>query len=83
MKTQPGAGGVMATGFNTKNAGFTVAYAEPEKSFEPMMWDTEQYGWDPIPRYAGHTVLGAWNFSGKVRLPYGEYKGAYWSRTIR
>jgi len=70
--------GAMATGFNTKNAGFSVAdaYADPEKSFESMAWTTEQYGWDPIPQYAGHTVLGAWDFGGKVRLPKGEYEGA-------
>ena len=70
--------GAMSTGFNTKNAGFSVAdaYAAPEKSFESMMWTTEQYGWDPIPQYAGHTVLGAWDFGGKVRLPQGEYEGA-------
>ena len=37
---------------------------------------TEQYGWDPIPQYAGHTVLGAWDFDGDVRLPRGDYEGA-------
>lgn len=70
--------GAMSTGFNTKNAGFTVAeaYADPEKSFQAMVWTSEQYGWDPIPQYAGHTVLGAWDFGGDVRLPQGEYEGA-------
>ena len=70
--------GVTSTGFNTKNAGFSVAdaYTDPEKSFESMMWTTEQYGWDPIPQVAGHTLLGAWNFGGQVRLPKGEYEGA-------
>lgn len=70
--------GAMSTGFNTKNAGHTVAdaYADPDKSFESMVWTTEQYGWDPIPQYAGHTVMGAWDFGGEVRLPQGEYEGA-------
>ena len=41
-----------------------------------MQWTTEQYGWDPIPQYAGHTVLGAWDFGGDVRMPKGEFEGA-------
>ncbi len=70
--------GAMSTGFNTKNAGYSVAdaYNNPEKSFEAMLWTTEQYGWDYVPQYAGHTVLGAWDFGGKVRLPEGDYEGA-------
>ncbi len=70
--------GAMSTGFNTRNAGHTVAeaYEDPEKSFADMQWTTEQYGWDPIPQYAGHTVLGAWDFGGQVRMPRGEYEGA-------
>lgn len=70
--------GAMSTGFNTKNAGYTVkdAYDDPEKSFYAMVWTTEQYGWDPIPQYSGHTVLGAMDFGGEVRLPEGEFEGA-------
>ncbi|MGD8366713.1 MAG: uroporphyrinogen decarboxylase family protein [Desulfobacterales bacterium] len=70
--------GAMSTGFNTRNAGHTVAdaYQDPEKSFADMLWTTEQYGWDPIPQYAGHTVLGAWDFGGEVRMPKGEFEGA-------
>ena len=70
--------GAMSTGFNTRNAGYTVAaaYEDPEKSFSAMQWTTEQYGWDPVPQYAGHTVLGAWDFGGRVRMPKGEYEGA-------
>ncbi|MCF8080755.1 MAG: hypothetical protein K9K88_15865 [Desulfobacterales bacterium] len=68
----------MRTGFNTRNAGHTVAHAyqDPKKSFADMQWTTEQYGWDPIPQYAGHTVLGAWDFGGEVRMPAGEFEGA-------
>lgn len=70
--------GAMSTGFNTVNAGHTVAeaYEDPGKSFSDMQWTTEQYGWEPIPQYAGHTVLGAWDFGGKVRMPQGRYEGA-------
>jgi uroporphyrinogen decarboxylase len=70
--------GAMSTGFNTKNAGYTVkdAYDDPDKSFYAMKWTTEQYRWDPIPQYSGHTVLGAMDFGGEVRLPEGEYEGA-------
>ncbi len=70
--------GAMSTGFNTRNAGYTVAdaYIDPEKSFLGMLWTTEQYGWDPIPQYSGHTVLGVMDFGGEVRLPQGEYEGA-------
>ncbi len=70
--------GAMSTGFNTVNAGFTVAdaYENPERSFAAMQWTTEQYGWDPIPQYSGHTVLGAWDFGGKVRMPRGEFDGS-------
>jgi uroporphyrinogen decarboxylase len=70
--------GAMCTGFNTRNAGHTVAdaYQDPKKSFADMQWTTEQYGWDPIPQYAGHTVLGAWDFGGLVRMPQGEFEGA-------
>ncbi len=70
--------GAMSTGFNTVNAGMTVyeAYADAKKSFDAMQWTAEQYGWDPVPQYAGHTVLGAWDFGGDVRLPKGQYEGA-------
>ncbi|HID30239.1 MAG TPA: hypothetical protein EYP19_09560 [Desulfobacterales bacterium] len=70
--------GAMSTGFNTRNAGYSVAdaYNDPEKSFNSMIWTSEQYGWDPVPQYSGHTVLGAWDFGGRVRFPRGEYEGA-------
>jgi uroporphyrinogen decarboxylase len=68
----------MSTGFNTCNAGHTVAdaYENPELSFADMQWSTEQYGWDPIPQYSGHTVLGAWDFGGKIRMPREEFDSA-------
>jgi uroporphyrinogen decarboxylase len=70
--------GEMSTGFSTRNIGYTIAdaYDDPEKSFEGMIWTSEQYGWDQIPQYLGHTVLGVMDFGGEVRLPKGEYEGA-------
>lgn len=68
--------GYVATVFSTRNAGFPVraAYGDPEKSFNAMRWAEEQYGWDPVFQHFGHTVLGAWDFGGSVRLPQGEYE---------
>jgi uroporphyrinogen decarboxylase len=70
--------GGMATVFSSRNAGYsaTTAYGDPNKSFEAMFWTAEQYGWDPVFQYFGHTVLGALDFGGRVRLPQGEFEGA-------
>ena len=70
--------GAMSTGFNTWNAGYAVsdAFEDPAKAFYGMLWTSEQYGWDPIPQYSGHTVLGILDFGGEVRLPKGEYEGS-------
>jgi len=70
--------GAMSTGFNTWNAGYAVAdaFEDPEKAFHGMLWTTEQYGWDPIPQYSGHTLLEILDFGGEARLPKGEFEGA-------
>ncbi len=70
--------GGMATVFSSRNAGYsaTTAYGDPKKSFEAMFWTAEQYGWDPVFQYFGHTVLGALDFGGRVRIPQGEFEGA-------
>jgi len=70
--------GALGAGFQTKNAGHTVAdaYGDPEKSFSSMLWTAEQYGWDHVPHLSGHAVMGAMDFGGDVRLPHGEYEGA-------
>ena len=69
--------GAMSIGFNTWNAGYAASdtYEDPEKAFHGMLWTTEQYGWDPIPQYPGHSVLGVPDFGGEVRLPQGEFEG--------
>ncbi len=67
-----------ATAFASKNAGLSITegYGEPEKIFNALLWTMEQYGWDALPMRARHTVLGAHDFGGDVRLPKGEYEGA-------
>ena len=69
--------GMLSPVFSSRNAGYTatIAYGDPEKSFNAMQWTAEQYGWDPIFQHFGHTVLGAWDFGGAVRLPQGEFEG--------
>jgi uroporphyrinogen decarboxylase len=68
----------MSIGFNTVNVGGTIteAYDDPEKSFNAFLKTTEQYGWDHIFQCFRHTVSGAQDFGGKVRLPRGEYESA-------
>ncbi len=71
--------GSLSDGFNAVNAGFAVAaaYDDPQKSFNAHRWACEQYGWDPIPdQPMAHTVLGALDFGGNVRLPRGEFESA-------
>ena len=67
-----------ATAFASRNAGLSIteAYGDPEKIFEALLWTVEQYGWDPIALRSRHTILGAHDFGGEVRLPKGEYEGA-------
>jgi hypothetical protein len=47
-----------------------------KKSFGAMFCTAEQYGWDPVFQYSGHTVLGSLDFGGSVRLSQGECEGA-------
>ena len=71
--------GSLSDGFNAINAGLAVAdaYDDPQKSFDAHRWTCEQYGWDPIPDHPmAHTVLGAMDFGGRVRLPRGDYEAA-------
>lgn len=67
-----------ATAFAGKNVGLSItdAYGDPEKIFNAFLWTIEQYGWDPIALHFRHTILGAHDFGGQVRLPRGEYEGA-------
>ena len=68
----------MSIGFNTVNTGGTVAeaYDDPVKSFHSFLKVADRFGWDQIFQCFRHTVLGAQDFGGSVRLPKGEYEGA-------
>jgi len=63
-------------GFNTVRTGDTItdAYADPEKSFKGYLSVCERYGWDQILQFYCHTLLGAWDFGGQIRMPQGEYE---------
>ncbi len=67
-----------ATAFASRNAGLSIteAYGEPEKIFEALSLTIDQYAWDPVGLRFRHTILGAHDFGGEVRLPRGEYEGA-------
>jgi hypothetical protein len=40
------------------------------------VWTADLYDWDPMPQYSGHTVWGAIDFGGTVRMPVGRYESA-------
>lgn len=68
----------LSNAFNSVNAGCeaAVAYAEPEKAFEAMLWTYEQYDWDLYIQYCLHSVTAVMDFGGRVRMPKGPYEGA-------
>jgi uroporphyrinogen decarboxylase len=68
----------MSLGFNTVSTGGTVAeaYDDPVKSFQAFLRVVDRFGWDQIFQCFRHTVLGAQDFGGSIRLPVGEYEGA-------
>jgi uroporphyrinogen decarboxylase len=70
--------GSMSIGFNAVNAGYRVreVLEDPEKCFEAAVWTADLYHWDPMPQYSGHTVWGAIDFGGTVRMPVGRYESA-------
>jgi uroporphyrinogen decarboxylase len=69
---------MIAPTFTCRNAGLPVslAYSNPQQSFNSMQWAAEQYGWDQIPQIVRHTVMEVLDFGGDVRLPEGQYEGA-------
>lgn len=68
----------MSIGFNTVSTGGTVAeaYDDPVKSFDAFLKISDRFGWDRIFMCFRHTVLGAQDFGGTIRMPRGEYEGA-------
>jgi len=68
----------MSLGFNALNAGYQVreVLEDPELCFQAAIWTADLYGWDPVPQTPGHTVWGAIDFGGDVRMPQGRYESS-------
>ena len=68
--------GYLDPGFSAINAGYTItdAYGDPQKSFDAQVWTAEQYGWDPIGQFFGHTIWAAFDFGGEIRLPKTDFE---------
>jgi len=49
-------------------------YNNPELTFHVSLWVAEHYGWDLIPHFFAHTILGGWDFGGEIQMPRGEYQ---------
>lgn len=67
---------VVTHGFNSRNAGYTIAsaYDAPKETFFAGLWTSEQYGWDQIHHFFHLNVSGALDFGGEVKLPVGEFE---------
>ncbi len=68
----------LSNAFNAVNAGYeaSIAYSDPAKAFEAMLWTYRQYDWDLHLQYCVHSVTAVSDFGGKVRMPKGPYEGA-------
>jgi len=68
----------LSNAFNAVNAGYeaSIAYADPAKAFEAMLWTYQQYDWDLHLQYCVHSITAVSDFGGKVRMPSGPYEGA-------
>jgi len=44
-------------------------YEDPKKCIEAQLLAAEMHGYEPLPIY-GYAAFGAWEFGGKVELPY-------------
>ena len=70
--------GSLSLGFNALNAGYQVREVldDPEKCFQAAVWTADLYDWDPIPQTPDHTVWGAIDFGGEIRMPQGRYESS-------
>lgn len=70
--------GSMSVGFNAVNAGYRVReiMEDAGKCFQAALWTAQMYDWEPMPQYPGHTVWGAIDFGGEVRMPSGRYESS-------
>ena len=66
------------TGFSCRDAGYPLvqAYDDPEKGLALRLLAEERYHMLPLPQIIRHTLLGAHDFGGDVRLPSGPYDQA-------
>lgn len=51
------------------------AYTDPEAAYLSLRKTCLDFGWVFVPRM-GYGSIGAWEFGGEVRMPYGEYDQA-------
>ena len=65
----------MGGGFAMINCGYTLTDLEtdPQKYWNALRWTCEQYGWEPLWQQSPNTVLGGWDFGGKVKMPDSSY----------
>jgi uroporphyrinogen decarboxylase len=70
--------GSMSVSFSAVCAGYTVGetLVDADKCFEASLWTSSMMGWEPIPHYPSHSVWGAIDFGGDVRLPQGPYESS-------
>jgi uroporphyrinogen decarboxylase len=70
--------GSMSVSFGAVCAGYTVSdtLEEPDKCFEASLWTSSMMGWEPMPHYPSHSVWGAVDFGGDVRMPKGPYESS-------
>jgi uroporphyrinogen decarboxylase len=51
------------------------AYTDPEGAYLSLRKTCRDFGWVFVP-WIGYASMGAWEFGGEVRMPYGEYDQA-------
>ncbi|MCB2225449.1 MAG: hypothetical protein KQH53_02140 [Desulfarculaceae bacterium] len=70
--------GSMSVGFNALCAGYTVGeiLVDPDKCFQASLWTGAMMDWEPMPHYPSHSVWGAIDFGGELRLPQGPYESS-------
>ncbi|HRR54473.1 MAG TPA: uroporphyrinogen decarboxylase family protein [Candidatus Methanomethylicus sp.] len=64
-------------GYAAKACGFSIGdfYSDPKKCFWSQLMTADMHGYDASPMY-GYASVGAWEFGGKIGLPYEAGHGA-------
>jgi uroporphyrinogen decarboxylase len=70
--------GNLGVGFGAVCAGYTVGdiLADPDKCFSASLATMAMMGWEPMPFTPGHSVWGAIDFGGQIRMPQGPYESS-------